>query len=474
MFQNMDNEKEEKLEPKTKEEIKFEDYDDAENDGIEGIKEENTDDEDGDEDPENNVKPAITECPECGKTFNTKTLQRHIRRIHLKETKYDCELEGCDKKFYSMVELKRHLIRHALDKGEHVDPIELAKYKGDKGVTKCPICCKIVRINKLKIHTKNVHEAEMKHKCLQCSYASVTAAQLRAHMLSHSDEKNHSCEVCGKSFKTKSYIKSHMRTHTGEKPYSCKYCGVSFSDQSGCQGHEKAVHEGIQTVSCHLCGKIVKKNKQLRRHMAAHERQNMIALGLPVPPTAKQLKRNPNAPTRIIRPKTSKKDHGSNKKPSRRPHTCNQCGKVLSDKYLVRKHKMSSSTGCSWDGSFGTELDNEQFAEYLAEQQNKAIPAACNQCGKVFQCSKSVRQHKTSNGTSCYWDEIPGIELTEGQVKEYQEQQEDQKILSNNLELVWPLSPWQLPLLAILVSLAHFALLAHFAPLDHFFPYCQY
>ena len=36
-----------------------------------------------------------------------------------------------------MMELKRHTIRHALDKGEHVDPIELAKYKGDKGIEGC-------------------------------------------------------------------------------------------------------------------------------------------------------------------------------------------------------------------------------------------------------------------------------------------------------------------------------------------------
>ena len=97
---------------------------------------------------------------------------------------------------------------------------------------------------------------------------------------------------------------------------------------------------------------------------------------------------------------------------------------------------MSSYTSCSWDELFGTKIDDQQFSEYQTEQENKATPASCNQCGIIFQCSKSVRQHQTSKGTECFCDKVPGVELTEEQANIYKDRLRNMKREAINLSEV--------------------------------------
>ena len=170
-------------------------------------------------------------CKLCDKMLSIKTFKRHMRCHNEKLKSFNCT--NCAKMFSDRTGLKRHW---------------------------------------------RTHTGYKPFSCTQCDKIFSDTGNLSKHINKHTGEKPFPCGLCQKSFSQASNLKTHLKTHSKVKPYSCRHCGISFSTKYGCQGHEMAIHEGVQTVSCHICGKIVKQNKQLRRHMAAHEIQTIMAV----------------------------------------------------------------------------------------------------------------------------------------------------------------------------------------------------
>ena len=62
------------------------------------------------------------------------------------------------------------------------------------------------------------------HQCKCCGKVFSRPANLRRHMLTHTEEKPHECSECHKMFSILSNLQRHMLTHTGEKPHECSEC----------------------------------------------------------------------------------------------------------------------------------------------------------------------------------------------------------------------------------------------------------
>ncbi|XP_049424597.1 zinc finger protein 583-like isoform X2 [Epinephelus fuscoguttatus] len=90
--------------------------------------------------------------------------------------------------------------------------------------------------------------------CFECGRRFGKAANLRAHMSSHTGEKPFSCSVCKKTFTQRGYLEKHMRIHTGEKPFSCSVCKKAFTESALVRKHMR-VHTGEKPFSCSVCNK---------------------------------------------------------------------------------------------------------------------------------------------------------------------------------------------------------------------------
>ena len=135
----------------------------------------------------------------------------------------------------------------------------------------CPHCDKTFSSAcYLKSHIKIIHDKIKDHMCDICCKTFATTQNLTHHQKVHNGEKLFPCHICGKSYQTKEYLSIHTRIHTGEKPYFCEQCGKSFSDPSSFKAHKKQHTDLNTSFPCSICGKVLKREKNLRLHMAIH------------------------------------------------------------------------------------------------------------------------------------------------------------------------------------------------------------
>ncbi|NXL47739.1 ZN652 protein, partial [Podilymbus podiceps] len=188
------------------------------------------------------------QCVTCGKGFKKLwSLHEHNKIVHgYAEKKFSCEI--CEKKFYTMAHVRKHMVAHTKDM-----PFT------------CETCGKsFKRSMSLKVHSLQ-HSGEKPFKCEVRSYVSSGPYQLRSHMSIHIGHKQFMCQWCGKDFNMKQYFDEHMKTHTGEKPYICEICGKSFTSRPNMKRHRRT-HTGEKPYPCDVCGQRFRFSNMLKAH----------------------------------------------------------------------------------------------------------------------------------------------------------------------------------------------------------------
>merc|ERR1719319_995635 len=191
-----------------------------------------------------NVHEGFREtCPECGKQVSA--LRSHIKKVHEKERPHECP--ECKKTFQTRTHLRNHLQRVHL--GLRV---------------KCEDCGKMVQ--DLRNHRNFVHLGVKNFPCDQCETRCVTSTALKLHILSVHLGVKEKCDICNKEVAPtfmKKHIRDHIKTEEDKKPHICSQCDKAFTDPGSLKKHVLRTHLN-QRAECPRCGL---QTKDLYRHM---------------------------------------------------------------------------------------------------------------------------------------------------------------------------------------------------------------
>ncbi len=175
---------------------------------------------------------------------------------------FECEYDGCDRKYTSRGNLKTHVKSHEGQFNYQCDYDDCDKA--------------FITSYRLKVH-RRVHTGEKPYLCEKddCDKSFNTKYRLSAHQRLHTGN-TFNCEFdnCAKQYTTRSDLKKHSRKHTGEKPYQCKVggCGKSYSASHHLKSHLLKHNE----INCYFEGCSFYSNdlSELQTHIKTeHEAQ---------------------------------------------------------------------------------------------------------------------------------------------------------------------------------------------------------
>ncbi|CAG1974460.1 unnamed protein product [Fusarium graminearum] len=150
--------------------------------------------------------------------------RKQHKNTHKKEKTYECNYEGCNKRFTSSYKWKKHQKFHT---GE-------MPYGCD--INDCHRCFKTSSM--LRRHEK-IHNEE---KTYECNHKGCNKRFTSGHEKIHNKEKTYEChhKGCNKSFNRPLYLRRHQEIHNEEKTYECNHkgCNKRFKTTYECK------HEG--------------------------------------------------------------------------------------------------------------------------------------------------------------------------------------------------------------------------------------
>ncbi|KAM6328451.1 zinc finger protein 366 [Alca torda] len=104
------------------------------------------------------------------------------------------------------------------------------------------------------------------HKCGICGREFTLLANMKRHVLIHTNIRAYQCHLCFKSFVQKQTLKAHMIVHSDVKPFKCKLCGKEFNRMHNLMGHMH-LHSDSKPFKCLYCPSKFTLKGNLTRHM---------------------------------------------------------------------------------------------------------------------------------------------------------------------------------------------------------------
>ena len=285
------------------------------------------------------------QCPACPKSFKTRKLMRDHKAKSYGNRVYRCK--RCDKWFSTRLKLDNHINVH-LNRRPHKCSTCNATFTSNKNLCRhlknhtveserkfgCPHCPKRCNTRRhIESHIR-MHTNERRFKCSECEKTYKYDAQLRIHHRLHTGQRFH-CEVCKKPFVDKAEMKRHMVIHSDLRPYKCDTCGAAFKRKGVLNAHISR-HGNLFNITkeeCTICGQKLKFKHYLKKHMEIHD---------------------PNRPSfkchvcgKVVATKKSLRRHMENTCPNLKhsEYPCDICEKSFRAKAYLWKHKKQHSDG---------------------------------------------------------------------------------------------------------------------------------
>ena len=106
----------------------------------------------------------------------------------------------------------------------------------------------------------------------RCNKSFSRSCKLQSHKRHvHSNRRPYQCPFCGKMFKRNIDVKSHVRIHTDTKPYSCRHCSDRFMWSKQLKQHLLESHNEGTWLICNICQKKFSHNGKLVTHVRQHK-----------------------------------------------------------------------------------------------------------------------------------------------------------------------------------------------------------
>ena len=270
--------------------------------------------------------------------------------------------------------------------------------------TMCPKCEKVFSSwNTVRDHCEYVHDG-ITGTCEFCGYEASKRDVARHIKRKHSTDRNY-CNQCDYSSSFKSDIKVHKDSrHSGVK-HICEDCGLEYSSRYSLQMHKKAKHQGVY-LQCDKCEYRIEGQvtTMIQHKRMMHESSKFLCIYCPyIADTKEQIEQHKDSlhAEEINYSQVEPKNNEQKRKEKEKDmdFLCNECGKTLFSRQLLRLHRDNDHRGIRFPCL-------EEGCNYKAKQKHGlvshknsrhyGIRHKCDICDLYLGTATSLRIHKIS------------------------------------------------------------------------------